>query len=103
MRFRRIYWVTEQLDEQGQSDVTGVFTSIPDLIETGLGVRAVSDKTAGFRITLCELDCKDEPILRAESPTFEGLEETLGPIVQTGEVSREEYASLADALRAFRA
>lgn len=100
MRFRRIYWVTEQIDGQGRSEVTGVFTSVPDLIDIGLGVREISEKRAGFRVSLCELDCKDMPLLTLESPGFEGFEAKLTPFMQTGEISREEYNSLADALQA---
>lgn len=103
MRFRRIYWVTEQVDEQGASEVTGIFTSIPDLIDTGLGIRDVSKKAAGFRLTLCELDCSCAPILSAQSPNFEGLEAGLAPIVASGEISDSEIAALTDALRAYRA
>ena len=99
MRFRRIYWVTEQVDENGNSDVTGVYTSIPDLIELGLGIRDVSDKKAAYRLSLCELDSKDKPLLTIESPNFEGLADDLRPILESGEISHEEYASLQDALR----
>ena len=99
MRFRRIYWVTEQLDEEGRSEVTGVFTSIPDLIDLGLGVREISGKKASFRISLCELDSKDMPLLTLEAPTFDDFEEKLQPFLNTGEFSREEYNSLADALQ----
>ena len=102
MRFRRIYWVTEQVASDGTSEVTGVFTSIPDLVDTGLGVRSVSEKDAGFRVTLCELDSGLEPLMRFESPTFDGFEEKVQTIIQTGEMSLEEYNSLLDALRAHR-
>lgn len=102
MRFRRIYWVTEQVDEQGMSEVTGIFTSIPDLVDLGLGVRDACPKKAGFRISLCELDSTGSPILTCSSPSFDGLQEALQPIVQSGEISVSEYASLTDALRAFR-
>jgi hypothetical protein len=102
MRFRRIYWVTEQFDADGKSEVTGVFTSIPDLIDTGLGVRSVCAKQAGFRVSLCELDSGSKPILSMSSPDFAGFEDQVRPVMQTGEISHEEYNSLADALRALR-
>ena len=102
MRFRRIYWVTEQLGHDGSSEVTGVFTSIPDLVDTGLGIRNASAKNAGFRVTLCELDSGLEPLMRFESPTFEGFEENVQAIIQTGEMSLEEYNTLLEALRAHR-
>jgi len=102
MRFRRIYWVTEQVDEQGLSEVTGVFTSIPDLVDLGLGTRDICPKQAGFRISLCELDSTGSPILTCSSPSFDGFEDALQPIVESGEISASEYASLTDALRAYR-
>jgi hypothetical protein len=102
MRFRRIYWVTEQVDEHGLSEVTGVFTSIPDLVDLGLGTRDVSNKQAAFRISLCELDSSGSPILTCESPSFDGFEDALQPIVQSGEMSASEFASLTEALRAHR-
>ena|SRR5688572_31446865 len=100
MRFRRIYWVTEQIDEGGASEVTGVFTSIPDLIELGLGVREISAKRAGFRLSLCELDCSGMPLITLASPGFEDFEAKLTPFLNTGEISREEFNTLADALQA---
>lgn len=98
IRFRRIYWVTEQLDEQGYSEVTGIYTSIPDLVETGLATKPFCDKTAGLRITLCALDSKEAPLACFSSPGFGNVAETLRPFVETGELTAEEVAQLADAL-----
>ncbi len=36
MMFRRLYWVVEEVDTSGRSQVTGVYTSIQDLIKHGL-------------------------------------------------------------------
>ena len=91
--------MTEQLDESGQSEVTGVFTSIPDLIDTGLGVRDISEKKSRFRLSLCELDSKNKPLLTLESPGFDDFQQKLEPFLTTGEFSREELNSLADALQ----
>jgi hypothetical protein len=102
MRFRRIYWVTEQIDGDGMSEVTGVFTSIPDLVDTGLGIRDISGKKAAFRVTLCELDSRMEPLMRFQSPDFTGFEADVRPILETGEMSLEEYNTLLDALKLYR-
>jgi hypothetical protein len=99
MRFRRIYWVTEQIDNDGHSQVTGVFTSIPDLIELGIGVRGICDKSAAFRLTLVELDSREMPLISLESPDFDNYQSKLAPFLESGEVSREEFNSLADALQ----
>ncbi len=98
MRFRRIYWVTEQFDEAGKSHVTGVFTSVHDLIERGVGVREVSDKTSGYRVTLVELDSPNLPLCEFSSPTFPDVAAKLQPFVDSGELSIEEVARLCDAL-----
>lgn len=100
MRFRRIYWVTEQYDEEGKSEVTGVFTSIPDLIESGIGCRPASQKQTGFRICLCELDSREPPLVRFESPDFNNVEEALSKLVRDAELSHEDVVRLADALNA---
>ena len=93
MRFRRIYWVTEKLFEDGHSEVAGVYTSIPDLIDVGL-------KSAGedFRLNLCELDCPSSPLLSLEKAQFNTLIEKLSPMVKDGEFSSEDVSRLSLAL-----
>ncbi|MCL6623112.1 MAG: hypothetical protein K6T17_00665 [Fimbriimonadales bacterium] len=98
IRFRRIYWVTEQLDDQGYSEVTGIYTSIPDLVEIGLATKPFCNKTAGLRITLCALDSQEAPLASFTSPTFGDVAEVLRPLVDNGELTAEEVAQLADAL-----
>jgi hypothetical protein len=99
MRFRRIYWVTEQMEAGGKSRVVGIYTSIPDLIETGLP--ALPDKAAGFRVSLCELDSNQPPVTSFESPDFSGVSEALEPIVKGGEFTVEEARALSHALTAI--
>lgn len=99
MRFRRIYWVTEQLDEDGRSQVTGVFTSVHDLLEHGIGIRDISDKRAGYRISLVELDSPKLPLCVFTSPDFGDVAKTLQPFVETGELSADEVSWICEALR----
>ncbi|MCH8273752.1 MAG: hypothetical protein IH851_03095 [Armatimonadetes bacterium] len=99
IKFRRIFWVTEQFDDEGFSEVTGIYTSVPDLIETGLGTRVYGDKKAGFRITLCALDTTRPPLLSFSSPDFQNVEAHLAQFVESGEMSSDEVARLAEALR----
>ncbi|MBL1150672.1 MAG: hypothetical protein HND42_10745 [Armatimonadetes bacterium] len=99
IRFRRIYWVTEQLDDAGRSEVTGIFTSIPDLVERGVGIRPICDKNAGFRITLCALDSPNAPLARFGEAEFGEVEMRLAEFIETGEISTEEVATLAATLR----
>lgn len=98
MKFRRIYWVSEQFNEEGFSEVTGVFTSVPDLIETGLGVTDRSKHKAGFRITLCALDSRGPSLLTLTSTDFSDCEEKIAPYVQSGEITEDEAARLKHAL-----
>jgi len=100
MMFRRLYWVTEELSSAGSS-VTGVYTSIPDLIRHG--IRWTSEPTSHFRLTLVKLDCAKEPLGTFVGPRFEGLEERLSDFVRTDEFSHDECRALADALAEFSA
>ncbi|HVL39322.1 MAG TPA: hypothetical protein VM328_08015 [Fimbriimonadaceae bacterium] len=100
MMFRRLYWVTEQLDEQGCSTVTGVYTSIPDLVRHGL--RYVNDlPQGGFRLNLVKLDCTKKPLGIWESPRFEGLADRLSEYVATDEFSQDQCNMLVEALSHF--
>lgn len=101
MMFRKLYWVTEEVANDGTSQVRGVYTSIPDLIRHGLQW-SESDRT-GFRLTLVKLDCEREPLGRWESPSFEGLEERLQDFVKTDEFSEEHCKTLASELNSFMA
>jgi hypothetical protein len=98
MMFRRLYWVTEELGENG-SRVTGVYTSIPDLINRGL--RWTGEPQSGFRISLIKLDCDREPLGTFVSPRYEGLEERLGDFIKTEEFSEEQRTALIEGLQAF--
>ncbi|CAN5731939.1 hypothetical protein BH11ARM2_BH11ARM2_18220 [soil metagenome] len=91
--FRRLYWVTEKLEADGRSSVTGVYTSIPDLIRHGLKVEA------DLRVTLTKLDSDRSPIGSWSPPDYEGLAAALAPFVSTDEMSAEQIDSLLERLR----
>lgn len=100
MMFRRLYWVTEQMDADGKSTVTGVYTSIPDLIRNGL--RLVGEVPAEtFRLNLIKLDCAKKPLGTWCSPRYEGLTDELAKYVATDEFSQEHANMLAEALESF--
>ncbi|MFY9233540.1 MAG: hypothetical protein WAO58_03680 [Fimbriimonadaceae bacterium] len=99
MMFRRLYWVTEELAGAGSSSVTGVYTSIPDLIRHG--IRWTGEPKKGFRLTLVKLDCGKEPLGTFVGPRFEGLEERLSDFIRTDEFSHDECRALTDALSEF--
>jgi hypothetical protein len=98
MRFRRIYWVTEQLDESGASEVTGIFTSVHDLIDKGIGVRDLCAKRSGFRVSLVELDSAGMPLATFSSP-FADARDRLQAYVESGEISEDEAVRLSEALK----
>ena len=98
MMFRKLYWVTEELNKSG-SQVTGTYTSIPDLIHHGL--RWINGSTEGFRITLVKLDSGKEPLGTFESPAFDGLETRLEDFVRTEEFTAEQVQALREALSEF--
>lgn len=85
MKFRKLYWVTEQLDADGRSEVIGVFTSIFDLRSKGLRWDEGCVNRAGFRVSLVKLDSKYKPFGCWQSPDYDGLTEGLAPFVATGE------------------
>ena len=96
MRFRRIYWVTEQFEEGGDSRVVGVYTSIPDLIEIGLPL--IKGKAAGFRVSLYELDSDAPAIASFSSDDLSGVGAAMHPLVTGGEFTHEEAKALEDSL-----
>ncbi len=95
MTFRRLYWITERLHEDGTSEATGVYTSIHDLVQRGL-----PRHDGGLRLTIAKVDADADPLDRYSSPGFEGLAEDLVPYVATEEITEEQRRSLLAALTA---
>lgn len=94
MTFRRLYWITERLDEDGASEATGVYTSVYDLISRGL-----PRHTGGLRLTIVKVDSEGDPLGRYTSPGFDGLAEDLLAYVATEEVTEDQRQTLLGALR----
>ena len=92
MTFRIIYWVVEQFDAD-QARVTGVYTSIQDLIEVGL---KPSDRN--IRLSLFKLDSPDGRMGEWKGPDFDGLRAELEQFIETGEFTIEQCNELADYL-----
>ncbi len=97
MTFRRLYWVTEEIQSNGGSGVTGVFTSIPDLIKKGIGSR--NGSAGRLRISLVKLDGVDGPLGIWEAPGFAGIDDALQNYVKTDEFSPDQCQSLVDELK----
>lgn len=103
MKFRKLYWVTEQLDSDGRSEIAGVYTSIPDLVERGAHWCAEIDKTAHFRLSLVKLDSNSRPLGSWTSPAFEGIEDDLATYVETQEMTTTEIEGLVESIRSIGA
>src|SRR5690348_11145828 len=95
MMFRRLYWVVEEVQSDGRSQVTGVYTSIQDLIKHGL---AGVDEGNEIRLTLTKLDSNKPPLGCWSSPRFESLETCLEEYVATDEFTAEQCKALSDEL-----
>lgn len=94
--FRKLYWVTEMVDPLGASHIIGVYTSIPDLIRTGL---PESNKPDRLRLTLTKLDSTQPPFGVWCEPDFSCLSERLQDFIATDEFSMEHCQMLVEALR----
>ena len=100
--FRRLYWIVEQVSGEGKSRVTGVYTSIPDLVGRGLNW---SDEVhgRGLRLTLVKPDTFDKPLGSWTGPEFPGMVEDLRAFVASHEITEEELNTLSTAMFAFAA
>ncbi len=95
MMFRRLYWVVEEVEGTGQSQVTGVYTSIQDLIKHGLGCVDVGNE---IRLTLTKLDSSKPPLGCWSSPRFDSLEGDMRPYIETDEFTEDQCKALCDEL-----
>jgi len=95
MMFRRLYWVVEEVEKAGHSQVIGVYTSIHDLIQRGLGC---VDSGNGIRLTLTKLDSTKPPLGAWTSPRFERLEIDLEEYVRTDEFTEDSCKALTEEL-----
>jgi hypothetical protein len=95
MMFRKLYWVTELVDPIGNSRVSGVYTSIPELIRHGLSSK---NGDCRVRLTLAKLDSEKEPFGVWCEPDFSGLADRLTEFIETDEFSSEHCHMLVDHL-----
>jgi hypothetical protein len=101
-KFRRIYWVTEELNGGGASRVTGVYTSVPDLCEKGFAFLTDSTYTCAFRISLVALD-KPGALGVWTSPDFGSLRADLEEYHETGELAEHDLDMLSETVSRFLA
>lgn len=95
--FRRLYWVTELLGADGKSQVTGIYTSVPDLVHRGL--KRPLEANATVRLSLVQVDSEKAPLGVWSGPEFAGLEDGCAPFIRTEEFGVDEIRHLAESLR----
>ena len=88
--------MTEEVSAKGDSGVTGVYTSIPDLVRNGIQSR--NGRPSRLRLSLVKLDCSDGPLGVWESPNFGGIGDSLQDYVRTDEFSADQCQLLVDEL-----
>lgn len=93
--FRRLYWVSEQVFQDGTSELNGVYTSIPDLIRNGLRFPNQGE----LRLSLTKLDSESGVLGVWNSPGFDQLEEEMEPFIKTEEFSKEQVNTLIATLQ----
>lgn len=101
MKFRKLYWVTEQLSSDGTSEVVGVFTSVYDLRAKGLRWDEGVARRDGFRLSLVKLDSLSKPLGVWTSPDFAGLRAALQEYVDSGEFDGTSCDHLVEDLAKF--
>ncbi len=100
MMFRKLYWVTEQL-QNGSTSVTGVYTSVHDLIKSGLSWRGETTPDTTLRLTLVKLDSSNGPLGQWDASNLSALGSDLEPFVKTDEFRLDEVLDLVEALGKF--
>lgn len=102
MMFRRLYWVAEQVDQKsGRSKVTGVYTSIQDLVQKGFQWCDGGSGPTGYRLTLLKPDSFNCPLGVWDAPRFEGILNDMNEYVESGEYTKDEIATLETAIGQF--
>ena len=91
--FRRLYWVKEIVESNGASTVIGVYTSIPDLIEHGLG----REDDQKVRLSLFQLDRANGCLGVWTCSDLEHMEQDLQKFIKTDEMSQDHVNRLVHA------
>lgn len=98
--FRRLYWIAEQLNADGTSRITGIYTSIQDLCHGGLQWSPKCNSKV-IRLTLMKPDCFDQPLGSWVSPSFGDIATDMRTYVDSNEYTEEEVKLLISSIDAF--
>ncbi len=89
MSARIQYWVTEEFLSDGKTAVTGIYTSVNDLAESGL--RLIHDGSAfPLRISLVKLDWEGAPVGTWLSSEVDEIAAVMATCVANGTVTQSE-------------
>lgn len=91
MKFRKLYWVTESLCEEGSS-VNGVYTSFVDLMGKGL-----ANGPCPIRLSLFTLDTPGHGLGTWDANNAAQIVTDLQPFVESGEFTVEDCRNLQEA------
>lgn len=92
MMFRKLYWVAEDIDATGSSQVRGVFTSVPNLLRNCLE-RGVD--LSEIRLSLTRLDCGNAVIASWSGKQFAQMPRDLVQFVETEDLTEEQRQSIS--------
>lgn len=95
--FRRLNWIVEQIDADGTSRVSGIYTSIPDLTHEGL--KWLPGNSPKLRLSLWKPDHFGEPLGVWDGGSMQASD--LQAFVDSKEYSESEVAELMVELAKF--
>ncbi len=98
--FRKLFWIVEQCGTDGCSRVTGIYTSIQDLVGKGL-VWSNGGAVQDLRLTLIKPDTFDQNLGTWKGPEFAGMATDMQAFILRHEFSQEEVDTLSSSLAAF--
>ena len=97
--FRRLYWIVEQVNATGTSQVTGIYTSIQDLLNTGLQWAEGMDHR--IRLSLWKPDCFGTPLGVWNPDSLGNLSDDLQAYIATNEYTPSEVMDLVSHIDQF--
>jgi len=98
MMFRKLYWVTEGVDQDGATHILGVYTSIPTLVRNGFHATVDLART---RLSLTRLDCEDGILASWLGSDFNRIRSDLQQFVDTDDFNAEQADALWHAVSAL--
>ena len=99
MMFRKLYWVTESVDEDGVSHILGVYTSIPHLLRSGFHANSDLSHT---RLSLTRLDCEDCILATWIGADYDRIRDDIRQFVDSDDFNVDQVDALWHAVSALK-